>query len=210
MVSKDKEHFVSMPDYRRLLDACPDQEWRTLLALCRIGGLRNPSETLKVKWTDVNWELNRLLVHSPKTEHHVGKDSRIIPLFPELRKELERQFDQAREGAVFVIDHWRDVDKNLRTHFERIIFRAGLEKWDRLFHNLRGSRSNELFSEFPSHVASAWMGQNNKVALEHYLHPREEDFQKAIEEPSASDKEKPSKKSGSPSPASELEENVFC
>ena len=126
-INKDREHFVSIPDYRRLLDACPDQEWRTLLALCRIGGLRNPSETLQMRWIDINWEQNKVLVRSPKTEHHEGKESRLIPLFPELREELEKQFEQAREGAVFVIDQWRDTERNLRQHFERIIFRAAAD-----------------------------------------------------------------------------------
>ena len=39
-INKDREHYVTMNDYKRLLKACPDQEWRTLVALCRIGGLR--------------------------------------------------------------------------------------------------------------------------------------------------------------------------
>ena len=36
-----------------ILEACPDQEWRTLFALVRYGGLRCPSEVLKLKWSDI-------------------------------------------------------------------------------------------------------------------------------------------------------------
>ena len=82
-----------------------------------------PSETLAMRWEDVNWAEDRVLVHSIKTERYEGKGTRVIPMFPELKKELERQFDEAAEGSVFVIDRWRNTEKNMRTHFQRIIFR---------------------------------------------------------------------------------------
>ena len=63
--------------------------------LCRIGGLRCPSELLPLTWGDVDWENNRLTVHSPKTEHHAGGESRVIPIFPELLPHLEEAYDQA-------------------------------------------------------------------------------------------------------------------
>ncbi|MDO5577084.1 MAG: hypothetical protein Q4F84_08390 [Fibrobacter sp.] len=37
-VNKSRERFISLETYQRLLDACPDQEWRVIIALCRIGG----------------------------------------------------------------------------------------------------------------------------------------------------------------------------
>ncbi len=179
-VNKANEYYVSMESYSKIIEACPDQTWRTMLALNRIGGLRNPSEVMLVQWQDVNWEKGRLKVTSPKTKRYDGKGTRIIPLFPELRKELERQFDQAEEGgSPFVIDRWRKWQMCKRVGFQRIIAMAGLEEWPRLFHNLRGSRSNELFSEYPAHVASAWMGQSTKIAMDHYLHPTDDQFDKA-------------------------------
>ena len=33
-----------MDEYAKLLDACPNQEWRTIIALARVGGLRYSSE----------------------------------------------------------------------------------------------------------------------------------------------------------------------
>lgn len=195
MVNKEREYTITREYYRKLLDACPDQTWRTLLALCRIGGLRNPCETLGVKWTEVNWDAGTMLVHAPKTERYAGKDTRLIPLFPDLRVELERQFEQAEEGAVYVIDRWRDTSKNMRTYFKKIIFLAGLEEWPRLFHNLRGSRDTELFSAYPEYVATAWMGHSKKVAFKHYLHPTDTDFQKALAENKSTEPPELSKKS---------------
>lgn len=61
-VNKKNDRFVTMDEYRRLLDACPCQDWRAIIALARIGGLRAPSEVLKLRWADVNWELSRFYV----------------------------------------------------------------------------------------------------------------------------------------------------
>jgi len=64
----------------------------------------------------------------------------------------------APEGAVYVVDErFRKALKpdgswgncNLRTTFEKIIERAGLTQWPRLFHNLRASRETELVERFP-------------------------------------------------------------
>ncbi len=50
-----------------------------------------------------------MLVHSPKTKRYAGKDTRVIPIFPEIRVELEKQFEQAEEGgSPYVIDRYRD------------------------------------------------------------------------------------------------------
>ena len=46
--NKAKDRYVKPSEYRRLLDACPCQEWRTVLALARVAGLHpNELETLR-------------------------------------------------------------------------------------------------------------------------------------------------------------------
>lgn len=85
-----------------MLDACPNHHWRTIVALCRFGGLRCPSEALSLRWQDVDWEAGRIVVQSPKTEHDVGKANRTIPLFPELRPILAEAFDLAPDGGEYV------------------------------------------------------------------------------------------------------------
>ena len=125
--NKARMYFVSREDAQKVLDACPDAQWKLLFALSRYGGLRCPSEHLMLKWADVDWEKNRILVHSPKTEHHDGGDCRFVPLFPELRPYLLEVFEQAEEGTEYVITRCRDSKTNLRTQMERIIKRAGRE-----------------------------------------------------------------------------------
>ena len=185
----DRMRFVTREETAKLLEACPSRDWRLIVALARYGGLRCPSEVLSLTWQGVDWEAGRMRVASPKTEHHPGKDSRLIPLFPELRPILEEAFDAAPEGAVYVVDEryrrssqgkagWRNC--NLRTTFEKIIGRAGLTQWPRLFHNLRASRETELAERFPMHVVTAWLGHTQEIALKHYCQVTDEHFREAI------------------------------
>ena len=43
--NKSREYFVSVLEAAKVLQACPDYEWRLIFALCRFGGLRCPSAT---------------------------------------------------------------------------------------------------------------------------------------------------------------------
>lgn len=179
-VNKAREHFVDRQTTDAVLAACPNAEWRLIVALSRYGGLRCPSETLTLQLDDVDWANDRFTVHSPKTEHHPDGATRIVPLFPELRPHLEAVFDAAEPGTVHFINRYRDKNVNMRTQFERIIKRAGAEPWPRLFHNMRASRQTELSAEHPLHVVCYWLGNSEAIASKHYLTVREEDFAKAV------------------------------
>ena len=170
--------------------ACPNTDWRTIVALCRYGGLRCPSEVLALKWADVDWEHGRFRVHSPKTEHHPGKEIREVPLFPELRAILEEARKAAEIGTVYVVGNhlyrlaadtptgWKNC--NMRTQFSRILKHAGLKPWPRLLHAMRASRETELAKDYPIHVVASWLGNTPKIALKHYLMTTEDDFSKAM------------------------------
>jgi integrase len=179
MENRDRMHYVTEEVTARILDACPNAEWRALVALCRYGGLRCPSEPLQLRWTDIDWDRGRFLVRSPKLEHTASKGRRWVPLFPELRDHLEELFNQAPEGSTWVITLTRNIAVNLRTQFERIIHRAGLLPWPRLFQNLRTSRETELAARFPLHVVTTWIGNSAAIAAKHYLQVTEADFEAA-------------------------------
>ncbi|HJN07073.1 MAG TPA: tyrosine-type recombinase/integrase [Pirellulaceae bacterium] len=152
-----------------------------IIALSRYGGLRCPSEHLSLTLDDVDWERGRVHITSPKTARHAGHESRIIPLFPELRPYLEAVFDAAPPGTKHFITRYRDTGSNLRTHMTRLVKRAGIELWPRIFHNLRSSRQTELEEKFPSHVVCKWMGNSQQVARKHYLQMTDEHFERALE-----------------------------
>lgn len=170
--------FIDRETIAKVIDAAPDAEWRLLIALSRFGGLRVPSEALALRWCDVDWANARMMVRSPKTEHHEGRGERMVPIFPELREHLQAAFDAAPVGAVFVIDRYRE-GANLNPHFRRIIRRAGVTPWDRAWHNLRASRQTELAANHPLHVVCAWIGNTRAVAAGHYLQVTDADWTRA-------------------------------
>ena len=54
--NESRSYFVTQDEAENVLDACPDAQWRLIFALCRYGGLRCPSETLTLRWSDIHWE----------------------------------------------------------------------------------------------------------------------------------------------------------
>ena len=50
--------FIDRPTIEKVMDAAPDAQWRLIIALSRFGGLRCPSETLALKWSDIYWTTN--------------------------------------------------------------------------------------------------------------------------------------------------------
>jgi integrase len=178
--NKDKFYFITREEAERVLGACPDAEWRLIFALCRYGGLRCPSEVLALKWQHVNWEQGRLQVQPPKTEHHEGKESRHVPLFPELRPYLEDGFEVAEPGSEYVVTRYRKRESNLRTQLGRIAARAGITLWPAPFQNLRSTRETELADRFPIKVVTEWMGNSELVASQHYLQVTNDHFAAAL------------------------------
>ncbi len=189
--NESRDYFVTRDETAAVINACPDAQWKLLFALSRYGGLRCPSEHLGLTWGDVEFERARIVVRSPKTAHHEGKDQRIVPLFPELLPYLQAVRDELEADPEFdpkpnpisklpIITRYRDKNANLRTQLLRIIAKAKLTPWPKLFQNLRASRATELAAEFPAHVAAEWMGHSTVIADKHYWRVTDADFDRAI------------------------------
>lgn len=101
----------------------------------------------------------------------------------ELRPYLEAVRAEAEKAAKFVITSYRNAKTNLRTRFERIIQRAGLTPWPRLFQNLRSLRETELNDRFPLQVVVAWIGNSEIVARKNYLQVTEAHYARGNSEP---------------------------
>lgn len=171
-------HFISRADAAAMLSACTSQEWRVIVSLVRFGGLRCPSEVLCLRWGDVDFESGKLTVRQPKMETR-GKPMRAVPLFPELRTELEAAFTEYGAEGVYVVPSYRGGETNLRTTFGRIVRRAGLVEWEKPFQNMRSTRETELCELFPAHVVCAWIGNSEPVAAKHYLQVTSDHFREA-------------------------------
>jgi integrase len=180
----ERFYFVTRDEIARVIAECPDAQWKLIFALSRFGGLRCPSETLGLRWCDIDFENNRIIVTSPKTAHHIGGESRMIPLFPEWRPFLDTLAEQALPGIETpltdpVITRYHDATQNLGTEGKRIVRRADLKPWPKLFQNLRSTRETELAEEFPMHVVCAWIGNSQPIAAKHNLQVTCEHFERA-------------------------------
>jgi integrase len=163
--------------------------WQVILGLSRYGGLRTPSETLSLRWDDIDWEMNRMSIPEPKVEHHQGRGIRSCPIFPELRPILDEAFEIFGDKSDYVVAApqyraaantamgWKNA--NLRSEMTRLLRRAGVSGWPRLFHSMRASRQTELQREFPLHVVCSWLGNSPRIAQQSYLLVTEYDFAKA-------------------------------
>jgi|694.fasta_scaffold01219_33 site-specific recombinase XerD len=181
-----RQAYIDVPTINRVLAACPDARWRLIVGLARFAGLRVPSELFALRWADVR--ADRLRVESPKTAGQ-GKPERFVPITPSLRPILEDFTTSVPPSRR--VPTWRllvppagSTEKalsttNLRTGLMDIITAAGLKAWPKLYHNLRASCQTDLESQFPTHVVCAWLGNTPKVASEHYLQVREDDWRKA-------------------------------
>jgi len=172
----DRAFYVDCETVRAIMAVCPDNQWRAIVALSRYAGLRCPSEIVALRWGDVNWERGRLMVRSVKTEGHEGHAVRVVPIAPELRPILQNLFDAAEVGTEWVVPRLRDAAVNLRTTFQRIIGKAGVKPWPRLFHNMRASCATDWVERFPAHVVASWLGHSPLIAAQHYLQTRDAHF----------------------------------
>jgi integrase len=174
-LNRDRIQFIDRATFARVMEAAPSIQWRAMLALARFGALRVPSELAALKWSAVDWSTERLHVWSPKT-----KTKRVIPLFPEIAVELRDLHESLDADAGDAVFPRVSRDANLRTHLIRILERATVKPWPRLWHNMRASRQTELTASFPAHVVCEWIGNSEAVAKKHYLSPTPDDFQRAL------------------------------
>ncbi len=176
-----RSFYVSPEAAAAILEKCPSVEWRAIVGLSRYAGLRCPSELQGLSWSDIDWDAGRLTVRSGKTEHHGGGHAvRHVPICPALLGILEETYDQAEDGATLVVPRVTGGSVNLRTTFEKIITRAGLVAWPRLFQNLRSSCETDWVELYPAHEVAAWMGHSPTVAARHYLQRRDHHFRDVV------------------------------
>jgi integrase len=186
--ASERRAYVPAADVQRAIEHAPNGTWKLLIALSRFAGLRVPSEALSLRWQDVDWERARLTVPSPKTQHLAGRSYRVIPLFPAIRPYLEAAWDEAPEGAEYVMpEEYRRraqgpagwANANLRTTLEKVVRRAGVEPWPRLWHSMRASCETDLARQFPLAVVAKWLGNTQAVAMRHYVDVTDADFERA-------------------------------
>jgi integrase len=171
-----------------VINSAPSDDWLALIAICRWTGCRL-SEAFRAKWTHIDWNKDRMLLISKKTEKK-GKAERYTVIDPQLKSILSGIWETSSNKSEFVIgqlmrESARGTDgrwaKNLGSQFKRIIRKAGISPWRSPFQSLRVTRQNELVKlGIPLHVACALIGNTEEVARSNYLQVDESDYLDAL------------------------------
>ena len=202
--NRARMQFIDRPTIQKVLDHCPSTQWKLIVCLARVGGLRIPSELVGLTWNCIHWDKETMTVLSPKTEHIEGGAFREIPLFPEIKSLLKEALKDAPKGEKMIFPKIFTAT-NLRRGLTRIIENAGIPVWTKLFQNLRASRASELANEYPAAQIKSWlgnlpdniesepnkalmdsariMGHSPKVSNEHYQLNLNENLQRVLSEP---------------------------
>ena len=168
--NEDNDRFITQEEYHRLLDACQCQEWRVIIALARMGGLR-PCEVMVLRWSDIDRGNNWFSVHSPKTK------GRNVPLFPEVDMELQRlQSLTGHEGQEYIVNRFGSRETYHLQAFNGIVERSGISEIPRPFDNMRMSRSNEIRRGYGEKLENLWIGHSAKVAKKYYYVATADDY----------------------------------
>ena len=186
-VNPARQYFISQEESEKILEACPNQRWRALFVLSRYIGIRIPSELYTLKWSDVHFsdpskegEAGRgfIYIHDQKRKHHGDEMAlRRSPLWANVERELIALYNEAKEGEEFLFPEVKK-SSNLRTDFVRIVKRAGVEVYPKIFHNLRSSCETEYErAGVKPTVYCRWLGNSPQIAVRHYVQYGEEDFQ---------------------------------
>lgn len=185
-VNKDRIAYVEKETAESVLKHLDVQD-RLVFALARFAGFRLMSEPLELKWSNVKWGDDKIIVFSPKDKRLRG-----VPISKQLLPHLRDAYEHAEEGGPdsaitkygsgsrhSSLEDWRN---NARSSFYKrvktICIQQNIKLWPRLLHSLRASWINDLESLGIRPTAiSDWVGNTEAVRINHYSKVNDQDFE---------------------------------
>jgi site-specific recombinase XerD len=160
-----RQFYVTREILTKVLENCNDDFERLVIVLGRYAGLRIPSEIRKLRFCDIRDKLIFI-------DNDTKTGSREVPLFCEVREIFERfsgnssdlVFPEAYQRAWYA---WQVL--------ANAIEKSGLERWPKLFVNLRSSCITDLEKfGYSEKTLDAIFGNSAEVRRKHYLQLQKE------------------------------------
>ncbi|MDA7886106.1 tyrosine-type recombinase/integrase [Pirellulales bacterium] len=135
----------------KIYDVLPDNIWRLRHLLIYKNGLACPSELNHLKWSDIDWENQTMLIHKQKT-----KINRKAFIMDAVMPILEAVYDAAPEGQVYVVPSLTNT--HMARMYHRFQIKADVNDWNCIFISLRKSAVQDAYTwaqqiGLESHVA---------------------------------------------------------
>ena len=156
--------YVPEDEAERIIERCPDQAHRLLIALCRYAGLRR-GEALRLTWADVDVAGKRLTVVPGSHRETTKQRLRTVPIVPRLLRELVDGLALSASGYPRVCDMpLNGVEERVYA----IVQAAGVPGYGKPLHTLRKSCESDWLAKFPVMDVCGWLGHDPSVAAKHY------------------------------------------
>lgn len=180
--NRSRDFYVTPEMTQRLIESTPDAQWRLMIALWRLAGLRK-MEIFNLTWGDIQWDNGKFLVRSTKTDHVEGCEMRFVPI-RDVQSYLEDAFQLATSperpslpADAPVITRFNPTNSNLYKPFKQIIVAAGMLPWSKLFQNLRASCETQWLKEGArADLVANWIGHSVKVQRMNYVQETDDDI----------------------------------
>lgn len=157
-------HYVTPDELQRTLEAATSN-YRCLIALCRLAGLRR-FEAYHLQWQDVNFETGTIYVVGDAKWQPKDRQDRTVPMCPELQTVLLKEFEQASERTDRICS--LDYSGNIGRDVKATIKRAGLTPWSKPLHTLRKSCLTDWANKYPIHAVKEWAGHEDIATTQQY------------------------------------------
>jgi site-specific recombinase XerD len=160
-----RQYYVERKMITKILEKCNDDRDRLIIVLARFGGLRIPSEIQKLRFCDFTDKVIKI-------HEDTKTGSREVPFFREIKEVFNRLSGKPQE-LVFPDRYgknwypWQMLSD--------CIERAGFERWEKLYVNMRSSCITDMDAiGYPEKALDAVFGNSVEVRRAHYLQLQKE------------------------------------